>query len=239
MTTTVNTNYQQDEMVATRNTSYARLGGLTALSGAIIMLIGAVLQFSSGTDLWGALASNDMAGYLAGVNGVKAQLVANLTFWIVGVLLLGTAVNYLVNLCTLRQPLAQVARVCTGTGVPLAIISFIAMLALVVQIAPATGVADTAATNVAIANVVGWIGARADDLATALIIGLPPLFLSIAARDEWMPSWLVWWGYLAGVTGLLSLVVLYIPALAGLGMLIIPFGMGWMLAVGIVLLRRK
>jgi hypothetical protein len=110
---------------------------------------------------------------------------------------------------------------------------------LVVQIAPATLVADTAATGVAIANVVGWIGARADDLATALIIGLPPLFLSIAARDEWMPTWLVWWGYLAGVVGLLSLVVLYIPALASLGLLIIPFGMGWMLAVGVVLLRRK
>lgn len=234
MTTTVNTNYQQDEMAVTRNTTYTRLGGLTALGGAIIMLIGAVLQFSSGTDLWAALAGGDMAGYLAGVNGVKAQLVANLTFWIVGVLLLGTAVNYLVNLCTQRQPLAQVARVCTGTGVPLAIISFIAMLALVVQIAP-----DTSATSVAIANMVGWIGARADDLATALIIGLPPLFLSIAARDEWMPTWLVWWGYLAGVVGLLSLVVLYMPALAGLGLLIIPFGMGWMIAVGILLLRRK
>ena len=239
MTTTINTNYQRDEMVATRNTTYARLGGLTALSGAIIMIIGALLQFSSGTDLWAALAGGDMVGYLAAVVGVKAQLVANLTFWIVGVLLLGTAVNYLVNLCTQREPMAQVARVCVGTAVPLAIISFIAMLALVVQIAPTTLVADTAATGVAIANVVGWIGARADDLATALIIGLPPLFLSIAARDDWMPTWLVWWGYLAGVVGLLSLVVLYMPALAGLGMLIIPFGMGWMLAVGVVLLRRK
>jgi hypothetical protein len=108
------------------------------------------------------------------------------------------------------------------------------MLAVVVQIAP-----DTSVTSVAIANVVGWIGIRADDLATALIIGFPPLLLALAARDEWMPTWLAWWGYLAGAVGLWSLVVIYIPPLTAMGFLIVPVGVGWMIAVGVVLLRRK
>ena len=92
---------------------------------------------------------------------------------------------------------------------------------------------------VAMANVAGWIGIRADDLATALIIGLAPFFLSLAARGGWMPSWLAVWGYLAGIVGLLSTVVYLIPSLAGMGLLIVPVGMGWMIAAGIVLPRQK
>lgn len=234
MTTTIKSTYKQKETIAAMSPSHVRLGGLAALGGAIIMIIGAVLYFSSGTDLWAAVDGGDMAGYLAAVDGVKAQLVANLTFWIVGVLVLGTAVNMLANLCLQRPALAHVARVSAGAGVPLAIVAFIAMLSLVVQIAP-----DTSANSVAVARVIGWVGARADDLATALIIGFPPLLLSVAGRDEWMPTWLAWWGYLAGIIGLFTLVALYIPPLAGLVFLIVPVGMGWMIAVGVVLLRRK
>lgn len=234
MTTTISAKYTENEAAATMRPSSTRLGGLTALGSGIIMLIGAALYFSSGTDLWATLESGDMAGYLAAVGGAKAQLVGGFSFWIVGVLLMGTAVNALANLCERRQAVAQIARACSATAVPLAIISFIAMMSMVVQIAP-----DSSATSVAIANVVGWIGARADDLATALIIGLAPLFLAWAGRDEWMPTWLARWGYLTGAVGLFSLVVLYIPGLGQLGYLIVPVGIGWMIAIGVVLLRRK
>jgi hypothetical protein len=80
------------------------------------------------------------------------------------------------------------------------------MMSLIVQIAP-----DSSATAVAIADVVGWIAARADDLATALIIGFSPLFLALAGQGDWLPTWLARWGYLAGAMGLLSLVGLYVP----------------------------
>jgi len=211
----------------------AQLGAYTALGGTVIMLIGAALWGTSGTDLWAALDSGDMAGYLATAGAVKGQLVANLTVWIVGVLVLGAAGRALVQLCTRRRSLALAALVCISTAVPLVVVSYIAMMVLVVQIAP-----DTSETSVAIANVVGWIGIRADDLATALIIGFAPLFISLAGHREWLPAWLARWGYLAGLIGLLSLVVLYIPPLSDLGFLIVPVGIGWMLAAGIVLLRR-
>lgn len=209
-----------------------RIGGLAAVGGAVIMLIGAVLWGTSGTDLWAALNEKTMTAYLTDAGSVKSQLVANLSFWILGVLVLGVAGSAMASL-NHGQMAARAAQVCFSTAVPLAIISFIAMLSVVVQLAP-----DTSATTVAIAETVGWIGARADDLATALIVGAGPFFIALAARGEWMPAWLARWGYLAGLIGLLSLVVLYIPALAAFGFAIVPVGIGWMIAAGIVLQRR-
>ncbi len=233
MTTTVNTGYQQRETAAVTSIGGTRLAGLTALGGAIIMIVGAALYFGSGADLWAAVDGGDMAGYLTAAGEVKAQLVASLSIWIVGVLVLGTAWNSIVPLCARRPVLARIAGVCAAAAVPLVIVSYIMMLALLVQIAP-----DSSDTSVAVANVVGWVGIRADDLATALLIGFAPFFISLAARGEWMPKWLGMWGYLAGIVGLSSLVVLYVPGMSGAGFLIVPVGVGWMLAAGIVLLRR-
>jgi hypothetical protein len=108
------------------------------------------------------------------------------------------------------------------------------MLAVVVQLG---GTVDE--TAVAIAKVVGWIGARSDDLATALIIGGGPLFISLAGHGEWVPTWLLRWGYLAGLAGLFSLVCLYIPGMVAYGFIIIPIGVIWMIAAGVVLLRGQ
>jgi hypothetical protein len=209
-----------------------RLGGYTAIAGAVTMVIGAILWGTSGTDLWAALDSSDMVGYLAAVAGVKAQLVTNLSLWILGVLLLGIAGTMMAEICQKRRILAQVGLVCFRTAVPLVVVSYIAMLAVVVQLG---GAVDE--TAVAIANVVGWIGARADDLATALIIGGGPVFISLAGRGEWVPTWLLRWGYLAGLAGLFSLVCLYIPGMGAYGFIIIPIGVIWMIAAGVVLLR--
>jgi hypothetical protein len=210
-----------------------RLAGYAALCGAITMLVGAALWGASGTDLWAALDKRDMAGYLIASAEMKSLIVANLSVWIIGVLILGVAGAMMTEISSKEKGSVLVARVCFGTAVPLAIISFIAMLAVVVQVAP-----DTSASALSVASVVGWIGARADDLATALIVGAVPFFVSRAGRGEWVPGWLARWGYAAGVVGVLSLVVLYLPGLSALGFLIVPVGIGWMLAAGVVLLRR-
>lgn len=214
--------------------STRRMGGYTAIAGAVTMLIGAILGVTSGTDLWQTLDNGDMAGYLAAVAGVQEQLVANLTVWILGVLILGVAGAMMVEMCQRRRVLAQVGSVCFRTAVPLVVVSYIAMLAVVVQLGGATD-----ETAVAIANVVGWIGARADDLATALIVGAGPLFISLAGQGEWVPTWLLRWGYLAGLVGLFSLVCLYIPGMGVYSFAIIPVGVFWMIAAGVVLLRGR
>lgn len=213
--------------------SQKRFAGVTTILGTVTMLVGAALWGTSGTDLWGALESGDMAGYLAAIEPVQGQLVANLTVWIVGTLFLGGAGAMLATVSSRRRPLAQMARVCYQTAVPLVIVSYIAMLALVVQLA-----GDGSATAVAIAEVIGWIGARADDLATVLILGAGPLFISWAGQGDWLPTWLLRWGYVTGLVGLLSLLFLYLPGMVSYSFIILPVGMGWMLAAGIVLLRQ-
>jgi hypothetical protein len=230
---TTTTIYQEDEMAVSTNITGVRLGGLTALSGAIIMIFGAILYFSSGTDLWAAVDGGDIAGYLITAGTVKSQLIANLSLWIIGVLVLGTAWHAIIPLCVQKPVQAKIATIFVSSAVPLAIVSYIMMLVLIVLIAP-----DTSSTSLIVAKIVGWIAIRTDDLATALLIGFPPLFVTIAARRDWMPNWLATWGYLAGVVGLFSLIVLYIPELIKFGMIIIPVGVGWMVAVGIVLLRK-
>jgi hypothetical protein len=234
MDATIDAAFQQNEVSIKMNTSYARVGGLASIGGGATMLIGAVLYFSSGTDLWMAVDGGDIVAYLAAVGGVKAQLVANLSFWITGVLMLGIAWAAMARLRTQRPVLVQIAALMAGTAVPLAIISFLTMLAVVVKIAP-----DTSETSQAIALITGWIGVRSDDLATVLLVGFAPMFMALSARGEWMPTWLVIWGYLAGAVGLLSLLGLYLHGISTLGLLIVPVGIGWMIAVGLVLLRRK
>jgi hypothetical protein len=212
--------------------SYSKFGGKAAISGAVIMLIGAAFWGSTGTDLWQALRDGAMNSYLEAAGEVKTQLTANITFWIIGVITMGIAGKVMVDL-TGKKGLATAALICTFTAVPLAVISFIAMLSLVIQIAP-----DTSETSLAIANVVGWIGARADDLATALIVGIMPMLISKAGYGIWVPKWLLIWGYIAGLFGLISIAAIYIPSLFDLGFLIVPSGIGWMIAAGIVLLRK-
>lgn len=214
--------------------STARLGAYTAIGGAVTMIVGAALWGASGTDLWMALDKGEMASYLTVAGAVKPQLVANLSFWIIGVLILGLAGTILSDLGRQRWALAQAALLAYRTAVPLAIIAFITMLSIVVQIAP-----DTSETAISIAKVVGWVGARADDLATALLIGIGPLLISLAGRGNWTPNWLARWGYLAGIVGLFSLIIPYFPSLAPFNFLIVIVGMSWMIAAGIVLLRLK
>lgn len=231
--TAIQTAYEQKITVGKEPANLARRSGWIAIAGALLMVIGAILYFSTGTDLWAAVDQGVMEAYLPAAGAFKGRLVANLSFWILGVIFLGVSLTLMARLNETRPVMARTATLLIRTAVPLAIISFIAMMAIVVKIAP-----DNSPSAVALAEVIGWIGIRADDLATALIVGFAPLFTSLAARGGWMPVWLVRSGYLAGAVGALSLLVLFIPPLAGLGFLIVPVGLGWMLAAGIVLIRR-
>ncbi|MCZ7665977.1 MAG: hypothetical protein M5U34_01405 [Chloroflexi bacterium] len=121
---------------------------------------------------------------------MQSLLVANLTIWIVGTLIFGIAGTAMSGVCVQRQTVAQVARYCYWAGVPLVVAAYVAWLALVVQIAP-----DSSETAVLMAEVIGWFASRADWVATILILGTGPALISLAARGEWAPKWLVGWGY--------------------------------------------
>lgn len=206
-----------------RNFAFA---GYLAIAGALSMLVGAALWGASGTDLWDTLANNRMESYLKQVPQAKQWLVANTFFWIIGVILMGTAGKLMVGFCDSKPSLAQLASICIQSAVPIAIVSFIIMLSLAIH-----------QPGVHAAFVTGWIGARLDDLATALIVGAFPFIISIAGSPDWIPRWLSIIGVLAGITGLLVIVSL-ITGIVPLGFIIIPVGLGWMLAAGIMLIRK-
>ncbi len=211
-----------------------RTSGIFTLIGAITMLIGAAFWGSTGTDLWAALANGTMAEYLSAVPAVQTQLVLNTTFWSLGVILMGLGISGLAEGTQNLPVYTRIASYSARTGVTMGVISFITMLSLTLQIAP-----DSSPEAVRLANVVGWIGTRLDDVATILIIGVGPVCLSIAGRDQWVPGWLRTWGLIAGLVGLLALAGLYMASLADLAILLVPFGIGWMIAAGITAMRSN
>ncbi|MBK8505740.1 MAG: hypothetical protein IPL46_28200 [Saprospiraceae bacterium] len=207
--------------------------GICSIAGALTMLTGAALWGASGTDLWQALANHEMSAYLDKTQEVKSFLVANTSFWTVGVILLGVALTIMASFCISKKHLAMTALVLAKAAVPIAIVSFIMMLALTVQIA-----GQNATGTVELAAAVGWIGVRLDDIATIMIIGLCPLLISMAGQDEWVPQWLQIWGTMAGIVGSIAIVGFYQPALAPFSFVLIPIGMGWMIATGVFLLKK-
>jgi hypothetical protein len=160
--------------------------GNVSIVGAVTMLIGAACWGASGTDLWQALAGNQMDTYMSQLPDVKRLLAVNTFFWSLGALLMATALTLMAKLCISNLELAQMAKVFSMAGVSIAIVSFIIMLSPAI-ITP----------SVEIATIIGWIGVRLDDIATMLIVGFSPLCLSIAGKADWIPGWLSVWGFLA------------------------------------------
>lgn len=201
--------------------------GGVSIAGAVSMLIGAACWGATGTDLWQALADGEMGNYMSQLPAAKQLLVVNTAFWVLGVLLMATGASLMADFITSRQGLAQMAKVFSRTAASVAIVSFIIMLSLAV-VNP----------SVDVATITGWIGARLDDIATMLIVGFSPLCLSIAGKSDWVPGWLSVWGYLAGICGLLGIISLF-TGIVALGFIIIPFGIGWMIAAGVVLIKKS
>jgi hypothetical protein len=218
-------NNEMAELMHNKKT-YA-FAGYVSIAGAISMLIGAAFWGASGTDLWQALAGNQMETYLSQLNSVRQMLVINTFFWVLGVLLLATAGTLMSGFCISNPGLAQMGMIFMRTAASVAIVSFIAMLALAFY-----------SNSIEVASIIGWLGARLDDIATMLIIGFGPLCLSIAGKGDWVPRWLKVWGLLAGLTGFLGLTGL-LTGNVSLGFIIIPFGLGWMIAAGVVLIKKK
>lgn len=208
-------------------------GGYCAIAGAVSMVIGAVCWGASGTDLWATLGSGEIESYLGALGGVKTLLVMNTTFWILGVLLMGIGGSVMAELSVENPSMAKVSLVCLRAAVPVAIVSFVTMLSLAVQTA-----SEKTEIAVAIAGTVGWIGVTLDDIATVLIISAAPFFISIAGHKTWAPGWLRTWGILAGLSGVLSVAGSYIKIGTIFSFFpLIPVGIGWMIAAGIVLVK--
>ncbi len=70
-----------------------------------------------------------------------------------------------------------------------------------------------------------------------LLVGFGPLLVAIAGRDTWVPTWLARWSRVTAGAGLLTVVAMYTDQLSSYGFLVVPVGIGWTIAAGIVALR--
>lgn len=211
-----------------------RQAGTTALVAAGTMIVGSVLWASTGTDIDAALADGTVATYLADATQHTTVLAANLSVWIVGALLLGIANIQLASVTTERVFADRLAHYAAVVGAAVAVVAFVVWLALVTQLAPAAnGIAEPVAATLA------WIASRADWIATVLLVAVAPASIALAARGDWMPTWLGRWAALAALAGGLTVVAMFTDGLSTYGFLVVPVGLGWMMAAGFYLIRRS
>lgn len=221
-------------MKGERKQTVAQFGGLCAIAGSACAVTGAALLATSGADLDVALASGQIAEYLALAGQTRGLLIANLTIWIVMVFLMGAAAVAMTILSESQRLLSDLARYCYFVGAPLVFGAYVAWLAIVVQVAP-----SATPDAIAVTEVIGWFASRADWVATILVVGIGPTFLAFAGRDSWAPGWLVKWSVVTALAGCLNALAMLTggAGLSTYGFAIIPIGVGWMVAAGVVLLR--
>lgn len=235
MTTKAQTRTQptlEDQSVATAEESQRRrrAGGLLSIVGAVAMGTGGAVYTSTGADLWGLVDGDvDINTYLADAAASVSTLHTAHTIWIAGVLALALG-GVLLTGRSSDDP-STAARATYTIGAALAIPAFMTMIAL-------TRLAETGADAPALTEALAFLGARLDDLATVVIVGLGPVLITIANRRTWMPGWLAALGVACGAAGLLSIISIYFGQSATLGFLIVPIGLAWTLAAGIVTIRQ-
>ncbi|MDF9799385.1 hypothetical protein OKW21_004648 [Catalinimonas alkaloidigena] len=210
-----------------------KIGAYTTLIGSLCMLCGAALWGSSGADLDAALDTAELENYLTTAHEKSTLLIANLSVWICGVMLLGVGATMMLSISTKRLIIAKIAQYNYWIAIPIVVVSYVAWLAVVVRLAP-----NNSPSVAAIAEAVGWFATRADWIATILILGTGPLLISFAGKDDWVPKWLLIWSIICLFTGILNALAMYAGGLTTYGFLIIPVGMSWMIASSIVLFRR-
>lgn len=211
-----------------------KTGAILTLIGSVCMLSGAALLMISGADMDLALETNNISGYLAAVEENRTMLVVNLTLWIIGVILLGAAATLMISINKERFVFSRIAQYNYHISIPIVVISYMAWLAVIVPISGG----DSGEVTYLTASV-GWFATRADWVATFLVLGIGPMLISLTGKDYWVPRWLLRWSYGCLIAGLLNVLALYLGGLTTYGFLVIPVGMGWMIAVAVVLFKKS
>ena len=210
----------------------SKIAAITVLIGSICMIAGAILMGISGADLDTALDRNELTNYLTIAGDNKTLLIANLTIWIIGVILIGLAATLMANLGASKKVLSRIVCYNYSVAIPVVVIAYSAWLAIVVRLT-----SHNLQESVVLAEILGWFASRADWIATILVLGIGPLLISLSGKNYWVPKWLLVWSYFTLFTGFLNFVAMFAGGLTTYGFLIIPVGMGWMIASFFVLTK--
>ncbi len=210
----------------------SKIAAITVLVGSTCMIAGAVLMGISGADLDTALDRNELANYLTVAGDNKSLLIANLTIWIIGVIITGLAATLMVNLGEPQKVLSRIVTYNYSIAIPIVVVAYSAWMVIVVRLT-----SHNPQESVVLAEIMGWFASRADWIATILVLGIGPFLISLSGKNYWVPKWLLVWSYFTLFAGFLNLVAMFAGGLTTYGFLIIPVGMGWMIASFFVLTK--
>lgn len=208
----------------------AKIAAITVLIGSVCMISGAILMGISGADLDVAINQNELANYLKTASENQTLLIANLTLWICGVILIGLAGTLMACLSDAKRIISKIVTYNYSIAIPIVVVAYSAWLAIVVRLS-----AHNPQDSAVFAEVLGWFASRADWIATILVLGTGPFLITLSGSETWVPKWLRIWSYLCLFAGLLNLIGMFAGGLTTYGFLIIPVGMGWMVASFFVL----
>lgn len=220
--------------IAPSSTDADRVGGSALIAGCLLMAAGAIVQGTSGADLFAVMEASDAAEITAGlieVADVRTQMVAGLSLWVAGVpaICLGIV---LLSRRTVASAWSAVARWAAGASTGAAIVFFTAMIGIVVGLAPAAAAGQDVT---AVTRAMGIAASAADWVTTALVLFGGIGSLVISARDRWAPTWLVGLAAATGVAAAISLIAFV--AGSPLAIIDVPVGLALGIATGVVALR--
>jgi hypothetical protein len=211
-----------------------KTGAILTLIGSVCMLTGAALLVISGADMDLALETNNIAAYIDAVNANETLVILNLSLWILGVILIGAGASLMISLSNNRPVWSRIAQYNYHIAIPIVVISYMVWLSVIVSI-----LKNDPDELSFFTESIGWLATKADWVATFLVLGIGPLLISLSGKDHWIPSWLFRWSYVCLIAGTLNVIAMYVGGLTTYGFLVIPVGMGWMIAVSVILFKRS
>jgi len=212
----------------------ARTSGIIAIAGSITMLVGTAVWATSGADLDKALDGDTMADFLTDAANSGAALVANLSLWMLGVVLLAIGGLGLVRRGRQDSLASVIGRFSLTAGAGLALGAYSLWLGIVLGLAPAH---VAGASVIGTARALGYAASIGDWVATVMILGVGVGAIAAAGREVWVPRWLWIWGMASIAAGVLAILGLFLEARTTLTMIMLPVGMLFLIAAGIVAFR--
>lgn len=216
------------------STFNARASGIFAIVGSITMLVGTAVWATSGADLDKALDGDTMADFLTDAANSGAALVANLSLWMLGVVLLAIGGLGLVRRGRQDSLASVIGRFSLTAGAGLVLGAYSLWLGIVLGLAPAHVAGESV---IGTARAFGYAASIGDWVATVMILGIGIGAIAAAGRGVWVPRWLWIWGMASLATGVLTILGLFLEARTTLTMIILPVGMLFLIAAGIVAIR--
>ena len=213
----------------TGNDTTSRTAGVVALVAPLVMVAGAAVWASTGTDLDAAVTNGTVGDYLTQVAAAPSTVYLHVLLWMVGGPLLGLAILLLVRRQDIGGTHGVVATAAAHLGAAMAIVCFSIWFALL-ELRGASGAQD-------VVHVLGFLASRVDWVATVLLIGVAPAAVSWARGGR---TWQRILSTLAAGLGVIALIGLWLQAEAAIaiGFVEVPVGLAWFVATGITELRR-